>query len=134
MIQGVHSAWGAAKATLIIMTDRSHYTVVLAQAVQQELQRNVTGDAAIELAGWLRRIRLERRPSLPLDELRTYESTLLPVLRHLNDLPAAAAAVQARPDWVISSNRAHWNEALAERTGLRIVTPQDFMSRMRPLE
>jgi hypothetical protein len=49
------------------------------------------------------------------------------VLRHLNDLPVVVSAVEARPDWVIAENVAHWNAALATRTGLAIVTPRQFL-------
>ena len=45
----------------------------------------------------------------------------------MNDLPAVVSAMEARPDWVISTNTAHWNDELAARTGLRIATPQDFL-------
>jgi hypothetical protein len=49
------------------------------------------------------------------------------VLRHVNDLPVVVAAMAARPDWVISENETHWNARVAERTGLRIVTPHSFL-------
>ena len=64
------------------------------------------------------------------DRVRRYETAhalALDVLRHLNDLPAVVAAIEAKPDWVISTNRAHWNAALAARAGLRIVTPLGFI-------
>jgi hypothetical protein len=56
----------------------------------------------------------------------------MPALRHLNDLPAVVAAMEARPDWVISTNRAHWNDDLAARSGLRIAAPQDFLLALSP--
>jgi hypothetical protein len=55
---------------------------------------------------------------------------LLPALRHDNDLPLVVAAEQARPDWVISANDGHWNDEVARRTGLRIVTPHAFLRRL----
>ncbi len=57
---------------------------------------------------------------------------ILPALRHMNDLPAVVAAMEAQPDWVISTNTAHWNADLAARTGLRIATPQDFLFNLTP--
>lgn len=41
IIEGCFGRWGAAKGVLILATDRRLYTVVLAQAVEMELQRNV---------------------------------------------------------------------------------------------
>jgi len=131
MIEGLYSSWGASKAVLIHATERDLYTVVLVEAVERELLRNVAGRAVVDLAGWLRRVRLERWPALSQTDVQGYKQALLPVLRHVNDLPAVVAAVQTQPDWVISSNREHWGEELAARTGLRIVTPQDFIGRLR---
>ena len=51
-----------------------------------------------------------------------------------NDLPAVVSAVQARPDWVISANQEHWSDVLAERTGLRMVTPREFLGRLLPVQ
>lgn len=144
IIEGCTSRWGASKAVLIHLTYRESYTVVLAEAVEQELRRNVADTLtppertkerdrlATELAGWLKRVRLERWPAPTEDQLRDSAPTVLPVLRHLNDLPAVVTAMQARPDWIISANSVHWSEALATRTGLRILTPHDFISRLRP--
>ncbi len=146
IIGGCTTRWGASKLLLILMTDRLHYTVVFAEAVEQELRNNVAyitaplvpvtarERIARDLARWLRQVRLERWPTPTQEQIVAFAPILMPALRHRNDLPAVATAIQARPDWVISSNRAHWNEQLAERIGLRIVTPQDFMSRMRPPE
>ena len=58
---------------------------------------------------------------------------LLPVLRHQNDLGVVVTAVQARPDFVISANTAHWNAALAARTDLRIMSPNAFLASLTPL-
>ena len=132
MIEGLYSSWGASKAVMIHATQRELYTVVLVEAVERELRRNVVvGQVARDLAGWLRRVRLERHPAPSLANVRSYEQSLLPVLRHANDLAAVVGAIQTRPDWVISANKEHWGEGLAVRTGLRIVTPQDFIGRLR---
>lgn len=131
MIEGLYSSWGVSKAVLIHATQRDLYTIVLAEAVERELRRNVAGRAVVDLAGWLRRVRLERWPALSPTDVQGYQQALLPVLRHVNDLPAVVAAVRTQSDWVISSNREHWGEELAARTGLRIVTPQDFIGRLR---
>lgn len=146
ILEGCFGRWGAAKGVLILATERRLYTVVFAEAVERELQRNVAytlapptpaavrDAAAEEVSGWLRRIRIERWPLPSADDVEHFAATLMPVLRHRNDLPAVVSAVQARPDWVISTNREHWNEALAKRTGLRIVTPHEFLAHLRPAD
>jgi hypothetical protein len=145
IIEGCFSTWGASKAVLILATVQSSFTVVLAEAVERELARAVArktaalapGDAvavAASLAGWLDRVRIERRLMPTADDLRAYAHTFLPALRHANDLPPLVTAVLARPDWVLSTNTAHWNARVAERTGLRIATPLAFLRQLRPGE
>jgi len=41
IIEGCTSRWGASKLVLILTMQRDLYTVVFAEAVEQELQRNV---------------------------------------------------------------------------------------------
>src|SRR5437762_6010710 len=107
--------WGAAKAVLILATQRQRFTVVMAEAVERELSRVLARrEAAVSeaIAGWLRRVRQERWPLPPPEEIALARSTILPVLRHENDLVAVVTAMQARPDFVISAYVAHWNEVL----------------------
>lgn len=149
IIQGCVSAWGAATAILVLMTFRDRYTVVLAEAVEREVQREaIRRDSrpAIEgiprgpvrlgpaVDGWLKRVRVERWPSPSRSDVQEYAPGLLPAVRHVNDLAAVVTAVQARPDWVVSSNDQHWNGQLAERTRLRIVTPIELLSHFQLLD
>ena len=141
LIEGCTRPWGAAKAGLILATQRDRVTVVLAEAVEREVRDALTRkgaplrpdearEAVEAVDGWLARVRLERRPSPPPEDVQRQFTVLLPVLRHLNDLVPVVTALQARPDWVISGNRAHWNDELAARTDLRIATPRDFLRQL----
>lgn len=143
IIEGCFSSWGASKALLILATLRANFTVILAEAIEREVERALVRktsslDAATattiaqSVSGWLDRVRIERYPMPFPDDIRTQLPTILPVLRHVNDLPAVVTALQAKPDWVISTNTEHWNERLANRTGLRIATPQAFLRQLRP--
>ena len=143
IIQGCAASWGSAKGVLILAALRDRYVVVLADAVENEIarekekrQKTLSADRAAIFAdaldGWLARVRLER-PRPPTNEsIARAFPTIMPALRHVNDLQAVVAAMEARPDWVISTNRAHWNADLATRSGLRIATPQDFLLGLRP--
>src|SRR5207248_3267317 len=129
--------WGFSKAVLILATQRDRFTVVLAEAVEQEIRRALARMQVAEPAdahalresieGWFRRVRLERHPLPSLEELEQYALTLLPRLRHRNDLLAVITAIKAQPDWIVSANRTHWNDPLAALTGLRIVSPHEFL-------
>ncbi len=143
IIEGCVSSWGAAKAVTILVTQRQRYTVVLAEQIEREVRRGMARKlaalpderarvVAADLAGWFARARVERRPPPVGEAVRRYAPILLPVVRHSNDLPAIIAAIEARPDWVISSNQAHWNDDVAARAALRIVTPYEFLRRLSP--
>jgi hypothetical protein len=141
IVAGVRQPWGAAKAVLIHVTERDRFTVVLAEVVRQELESVLAGLAADlaadehtrvadALHGWLRRVRVELWPAPTLAAVQAARPALLPAIRHLNDLPVVVSALEARPDWVIAENEAHWNPSLAARTGLAILTPRQFLRRM----
>ena len=65
-------------------------------------------------------------------DIEAYWPRIMPALKQKNDLPAVITAVQAHPDWVLSANSDHWGPDLATATALRIVTPWDFLGRLRP--
>ena len=134
IVEGCSGEWGFAKAVLILATLRPRYTIVLAEQIAREVASaesrkwRISSPAeaatfASNLAGWFARVRLERLPSSANSAIERARLTILLALRHLNDLPAVVAAMEAQPDWVISTNRAHWNDDLAARSGLRIATP-----------
>jgi hypothetical protein len=145
IIEGCLTPWGPSKAVLVLATVRGLYSVVLAEAIEREVQRAVArkiaqlGPAEAQAAmwnvsSWLDRVRIERHP-LPTPEIiRQHAPAILPAIRHVNDLPAVVTAILARPDWVISTNVEHWNERLAARTGLRVASPLAFLRQLRPIE
>ena len=143
IIEGCLGSWGVAKAVLILAAIRANWVVVLAEAIERELQAVIARKTAAlppndaqavaeSVAGWMNRVRLERWPLPSAADLAVAAPTVLPLLRHVNDLPAIVSAMQARPDWTLSTNSAHWNEALGARIGLRIATPPAFLQRLAP--
>lgn len=145
IIEGCFALWGASKAVLILATLSNNYTVVLAESIKREVERAVASkiaplevsealEIAGSVAGWLQRVRIECYPLPSEAETAQHFATLMPVLRHVNDLVSVVTALLARPDWVISTNTAHWNAELAQRTGLRIATPLEFLRQLRPSE
>jgi hypothetical protein len=142
IIEGCIRPWGASKGLLVLATIRANFTVVLAEVIEREVQAAIlrkqttlgasAGDIAQDVTGWLVRIRIERLPAPSDNAIRAALPIVLPALRHLNDLSAVVSALQAHPDWVISTNIAHRNEQLAARTGLRITTPRAFLGQLYP--
>jgi predicted nucleic acid-binding protein len=53
------------------------------------------------------------------------------LIRHVNDVPVLVTAIKARPDWLVTANTEHFTPEVAARTGLRIVTPREFLAQCR---
>jgi hypothetical protein len=142
MIQAFVAEWGAPKALLVLAIVRESFTIVLAQQIEREVRRafarriasaQPSERLAVEqrlvasFEGWLARVTLERLAAPTPEAVYGQLGVILPALRHTNDLEAVVSAMQARPDWVISTNTDHWGTALAVCTGLRIGTPMAFL-------
>jgi hypothetical protein len=106
IIEGCFGSWGAAKAVLILATMRANWIVMLAEAIERELQAVIARKAAAlppddaqaiaeSVSGCMKRVRLERWPLPPAADLAVAAPTVLPLLRHVNDLPAIVSAMQA---------------------------------------
>lgn len=141
IIEGCSTPWGASKAVLILAVLHPRVVIVLAEAVEQEVQEAIAlktrgltpaevGDFRASFDGWFARVRCERYGFPSQDEIQAQTPTILPVVRHLNDMAAVVTAMHARPDWVLSTNTRHWGPALAARTGLRVVTPRAFLQQL----
>lgn len=142
LIDGFFNRWGSCKGVLILASLRQQFRAVLADPIMDEFTRSVerksaalpTVEAQKIKAGvdaWLRIARPLRLPWPSDEEMQTHAS-LLSAVRHRNDMPSVIAAILARPDWVLSTNTAHWNPELAMRTGLRITTPAAFLAALHP--
>jgi predicted nucleic acid-binding protein len=137
VIEGCLRSWGSSKGLLILLTQKDRYTVLLSELSRQDIERAVQkastqgSDAAAQMqhtvSGWVSRIHLELLAVPAAEEVDAGMADLLPTIRHPNDLPLVVNAVQANPDWVISTNRRHWNDELANKTGLRIASPVEFL-------
>ena len=131
---------------LILAAHTAHYTIVLADVVDSEVRTAlVRKGASLPAEGaqkvlaayqtWCTRVSLERWPAPTIEAIARYRSAIVPVMRHINDLAPAISAIEAAPDWVLSTNDAHWGTALAGRTGLRVAHPNaflEYLSAVRP--
>ncbi len=143
ILDGCFSSWGSSKGVLILATAQRNLTIVLAEAIEQEVRDGVARRIAPlaptsarpvseSVQGWLARAQIERRPLPSSEELRAHAARIMPAIRHRNDLPAVVTAILARPDWTLSTNTRHWNPELTNRTGLRVATPLAFLQQLWP--
>lgn len=136
LIEGLACPWSNSHGLLIL--GRTLFTIVLAEIVQEEteralhrkLQTGYRGDLLGDYRRLMQRLVVERVPHVSRQEFEQGRSWI----RHQNDVPVLAAAVQARPDWLLTANTSdgHFDAAASERTGIRFATPKEFLALLRP--
>lgn len=103
-------------------------TILASEDVLVEVRRNLEAKAPETLVDY--KLLVERLP-LIIIENPTPEA-IKEVGRYLNpkDAIILAAAIAAQPDYFVTWDRKHFlsDPAIAERSGLRIVTPDDLLS------
>lgn len=136
IIDGCCSEWSSSKALLILTTQHpTQFEVLLAQVVDAEvraamirkLRQPGARDVVAAYDGWRASVRMRYWPLPSRVTLARHSPAVLPALRHVNDLSAAVSAIEAQPDWVLSTNYVHWGAALAGVTGLRVAHPWEFL-------
>ena len=138
LLEGMRSRWGLSKAVLSLCAARIHQ-FVLAQHVITEVEGALTevleGDSAAEaeplLDDYFTFIKKARPMIVPLATAQEI-TAVSRIIHHLNDAPVLAAAISARPDWLLSNNTEHFTPTVARRTGLRIATPYQFFRAIHP--
>ncbi|MBI3696100.1 MAG: PIN domain-containing protein [Acidobacteria bacterium] len=124
LIEGLAVHSSASQGVLILR--RSLITLILAEAVYEETKRALCRDFPAESDELLRNLEcvldpqiVERLPRVSRHDVEQARR----LIRHEHDAPILAAAIKARPDWLVTDNTDHFNEEVSRRTGLRIVTP-----------
>jgi len=132
LIEGLVAPWSASRGVLILGR-AALFIFVLAEIVIEETERALVAKLGAGYGGGqhlrhdfrllLRRLTVERVPHVSEREFELARRWI----RHLNDAPVLAAALKARPDWLLTGNRAHFDTEVSARTGLRIVAPAEFL-------
>lgn len=132
LVEGIFAPWSNARAILILARARA-FQLVLSPYVELEVERAllkklaedpIEGSRLIDdYALALRLLSPERAERATQDEIEAHRS----LIRHVNDLPVLVSAIKSRPDWLVTSNVEHFTQEVAARTGLRIVTPHQFL-------
>ena len=133
LVEGVCAPWSDSRGVLILGRS-SLFTFVLADIVLEESERALARKLHEVFGGpqrlreefrfLIQRLNVERIPHVSDQEFMRSR----PLIRHVNDVPVLAAAINARPDWLVTDNTAHFDEKVSRKTGLRIATPREFLS------
>jgi len=131
-LEGVLAPWSVSRAILIHARRRA-FTLILAEYVQREVEKNLLdllahnpelGNEAIDTYSTLLRLLKPERIPLPTkEEVDKYRH----LIRHQADVPVLVSALNAVPDWFLTTNTRHFTPQVAARTGLKITTPQAFL-------
>ena len=132
LIEGLVAPWSASRG-LLILGRSSLFAFVLAAIVIEETERVLISRLADRYGGGRRlkedfdlllaRLHIERVSHASRQQVKEAQKWI----RHRNDAPVLAAAVLAKPDWLVTDNTHHFSSSVALRTGLRIVTPVELL-------
>jgi predicted nucleic acid-binding protein len=132
LVEGLFSPWSASRA-ILIMARVKLFRLVLSPYFEKEIERallsrlNIDYEAGSRLiddyAMALQLIDPERLDEISREEFKAHRH----LIRHDNDVPVLVTAIKAKPDWLVTANVEHFDEDVALRTGLRIVTPHGFL-------
>jgi len=125
LFSGIHSSAGA-PATILEQFIEGRLAVVISQQVLEEVIRTIKGklpEALPVLKELLLSTSPEIRPSPTPEEVERWRGLL-----DAGDAAILAAAVTAQPDCLVTGDK-HFvkNPEIAEKAGLRIVTPAQFI-------
>lgn len=136
---GLFSRFGLSKSILALCAAKT-CKLVLSEWVQIEVERNIlkkiggsnssslsNEDAEQLIEDYEGFIKLTRPLKIPLpEESRVIANRTL--IRHFADVPVVLAAIDARADWLITRNRAHFTDEVARKINIRIASPAEFFS------
>jgi len=136
---GIVSNWGLDKAVLSLCAARV-CRLVLAEVVRDEVEENLLfhagrlpADAAEQLIDDYRKLlRLTHPEPIPYPAKADVAANRH-LIRHLSDVPVLLSATAGKPDWLLTRNTRHFTQAVAERTRLRIATPEEFFRTLAAL-
>lgn len=129
---GLVSRFGQSKAVLALCAAKT-CRLILPEIVRLEVEHNLLtfidrfGERQTEqlIEDYEGFIELARPLRVPLaDQQRIKQNRQL--IRHASDVPVILAAIDSRPDWIITKNRDHFTDAVAAKINLRIASPAEF--------
>jgi uncharacterized protein len=125
LFSALHSSVGAPNA-IVEAYLRGQIEVVVSRQVLEELIRTIhqkRPQLITRLYFFLQEAPFEVQPDPALDVVSRWEQVI-----HPPDAPILAAAIAARPDFLITGNRRHFTSEVAALAGLAIVSPAEFVA------
>lgn len=131
LTDGLVSRFGQSKAVLAFAAKTCR--LVLPEIIRIEVERNLVklsgrlgDDQTNKLLGDLKRFLTLTRPIIVPYAGEDRINANRALIRHLPDVPVVLAAIDSKPDWLITRNRSHFTDEVSARIGIRIASPQEF--------
>lgn len=126
IIAGIASLTGAS-GIILSLCEAGQVQAVVSEAVLDECQRNIQRKLPEMMPRFqrvMKALKLEVVPYPPLEQVRRCERII-----HRKDAHILAAAMEARPDYLITLDATHFLKDLSvgQKSGLKIVLPGDFL-------
>ncbi len=100
---------------------------ILSHAAKDKIGIDYIVDAWQQL---LKRTNLIIRANPSAKNVIATKQTYLPLMRHLADIPVLAAAIESKPDLILSGNRKHFNDKTAIKCGIPIFSCKEFLNQL----
>lgn len=130
LIAGADSRSGASRAVLL-MAEIGLFTLVVSRQVLDEVERNIRKKlprALPNFAEQLSQLNLEILTDPSVEESSKWENVI-----DKKDAPILAAAVNAKVDRILSLNTWDFTQEVAEKCGIPIQTPAQFIHDIRDI-
>ena len=131
-VEGLFAPWSASRA-ILILARAGMFRLVISPYVRDEVEGlllrrfganpEIGGKIIDDYDLALKLLAPETLDRITKQEFQQYRS----FIRHGNDVPVLVTAIKAKPDWLVTSNTEHFSPEVAARTGLKIVSPHDFL-------
>lgn len=129
IIDGVIAPWSSSRVTMALCAKKIHRAIIAAYVtgeVENALLEMPSPKAEQWINEYLKFIEISR-PEVVAHDDGSAEMLQARIIHHVHDIPVLAAAIRAKPDWLLTHNRNHFSDDVAARTGLRIATPDAFL-------
>lgn len=127
----------SAASVIMDMVAAGSYRICTCKTVIEDVERTIlhklrNGSEDLDqiIADWHKartETRLEVLADAPPDLVRKIFAEYLPLMRHRNDIPILACALEARPYVVLSGNREHFNDKVAAKAGIPMLSCEEFL-------
>jgi predicted nucleic acid-binding protein len=129
----LHSAGG-----IMVLAANKHVDLITCKLVVDDVDKEILERAEekndYELVGaWTKLLDEVRLRIVPNPEAVLVKETLdkyWGIMRHKADIPVLASAIELGPDLILSDNRTHFNDAVSERSGIQIMSCEEFLANL----